>query len=57
MKTFVFFVIAYDPNKILTCWALQNDRLYLSFLKDVNVVGVKMTRNSHKMPITSSTTK
>ena len=57
MKTVVFFVIALDPIKILTCLAPQSDRLSLSFVKYINVVGEKMTINSRKMFITRSTMK
>jgi hypothetical protein len=37
-------------NKILKSWASQNDRHILSFVKAINVVGKKMTRNSLEMP-------
>ena len=57
MKPFVLFVIAFDPIKILTYWAPQNDRLNLSFVKDINLDGEKMTINSRKMLITQSTMK
>ena len=57
MKPFVFFVITFDPIKILTCSAPQNDRLNLSFVKDINLDGEKMTINSRKMLITRSTMK
>ena len=43
------YVIAFDPIKILTCWAIQNDRQNLSFVKAINEVGEKMARNTHKM--------
>ena len=29
-------------------WALQNDHQNLSFVKDINLLGQKMIRNSHK---------
>ena len=51
MKTFVFSVIAFDPIKILTCWAPQNDRQNLNFVKGMYVVGEKMTRDSCKKHI------
>ena len=35
----------------------SNDRLNLSFVKNINVVGKKMTRIGLKMPITIATTK
>ena len=44
-----YFVVAFDPIKIQTCLALQNDCQNLSFVKDIYVVGEKMTRNGHKM--------
>ena len=31
-------------------WASQNDSQIPSFVKNINVVGKKMARNSHKMP-------
>ena len=34
-----------------TCSAPQNDRLNLSFVKDMNVVGKKMARNGRKTAI------
>ena len=37
----MIYVIAFDPIKILTCWALQNDRQNLSFVKATNGVGKK----------------
>ena len=49
-KKKVFYVIAFDLIKILECWASQNDGQILSFVKFINVVGKKMTRNSLKMP-------
>ena len=49
-------VIAFDPIKICTDWGHQNDRQNLSFVKYINVVGEKMTRNGRKMRITLNTT-
>ena len=49
MKTFVFYVIAFDLIKILRSWASQNDFQILSFVKAVNIVGETMTRNGRKM--------
>ena len=57
MRTFVFPVIAFDPVRILTCSVPHKDCLNLCFVKYNNVVGKKMIRNSHKMPITRSTMK
>ena len=47
----MIFVIALDPIKILTSWALQNDCQNLSFVKATNVVGEKMVGNTCKMAI------
>ena len=41
--------IAFDPIKIYTCYASQNDCQHLSFVKDFNVVSKKMTRNSGQL--------
>ena len=48
-KTFVVYVIAFDPIKILTWWVLQNDRQNLSFVKAINVVATKMARNTYEI--------
>ena len=40
-----FCVITFEPIKILTHYAHQNDCLNLSFVKDINTVGKKETRN------------
>ena len=45
----MIYVVAFDPIKIQTCLAPQNDCQNLSFVKDIYVVGEKMTRNCHKM--------
>ena len=37
----VIYVVAFDPIKIFTCWALKNDRQNLSFVKATNVVAKK----------------
>ena len=47
----MIYVVAFDPIKILTCWALKNDRQNLSFVKATNVVGKKMVGNTCKMAI------
>ena len=49
---FAIYVLAFDPIKIKTLYASQNDCQNLSFVKDINVVGKKMTRNGQKMRIT-----
>ena len=45
----MFYVVAFDPIRIQTCLALQNDHQTLSFVKDTYVVAKKMTRNGHKI--------
>jgi hypothetical protein len=45
----VIYVIAFDPIKIYTDWAAQNDCQNLSFVIYINVVGEKMTGNGLKM--------
>jgi hypothetical protein len=57
MKLFVSFVLAFDQIKISTFSAPQNDRLNLSFVKDINLDGEKMPINSPEMLITRSTMK
>ena len=49
IEKFVFYVVAFDSIKIQTPLAPQNDRQDLSFVKDIYVVGEKMTRNGGKM--------
>ena len=44
-----YFVVAFDPIKIHTHYAPQNDRWNLSFVKDIYVVAKKMTTNGQKM--------
>ena len=51
---FAFFcisLITFEPIKIQTCSASQNDRLNFSFVKDTHVVGEKMTRSGRKTDI------
>ena len=57
MKTFLFYVVAFEKIKIQTCKTLQNDRLSPSAVKDINVVGKEMTRNGRKMRILIVTTR
>ena len=47
----MIYFIAFVPIKILTCWATQNDRQNLSFVKAINVVGEKMDGNTCKKAI------
>ena len=48
-KEFVIYVIDFDPIRIYTCLALQNDHQNLNFVKDICVVGKTMARNGCKM--------
>ena len=50
-KNIGIYVIAFDPIEIQTQQAPQNDRRNLSFVKDTNVVGNRMTRKGPKMTI------
>ena len=45
----MFYVVAFDPIRIQTCLEPQNDHQYLSCVKDIHVVGKKMTRNDGKI--------
>jgi hypothetical protein len=49
MKVIVIYVLVFDPIKILVGWAHQHEDQNLSFVKAINVVGRKMTRNTCKM--------
>ena len=49
MEFLAFYAIAIEPIKLQTHSASQNDRLNLSFVKAINVVARKMTRNIRKM--------
>ena len=51
MEITAFCVITYEPIKIQTHSAPQNDRLNFSFVKDLIVVGWKMAKNGCKMAI------
>ena len=46
---FVFCLVSFGLTKLLTHLAPQNDPQHLSFVKDINAVGKKMTRNGRKM--------
>ena len=48
-RPLAFCVITFEPIKIQTYLAPQNDRLNLSFVKDNHVVGKKMARYGRKM--------
>jgi hypothetical protein len=43
-------VIVFDPIKIQTCLAPQNDHQHLIFVKDTYVDAKKMTTKGQKMP-------
>ena len=45
----MFYIVAFDPIRIQTCFAAQNDHQHLSCVKDTHVVGKKMTRNGGKI--------
>ena len=49
MKKNTIYVVGFDPSKILICWAHLNDRQNFRFVKAIDVVGRKMTRNTRKM--------
>ena len=46
----MIYVVAFDPIKILTCWALQNDGQNLSFVKTINSVVKKWLEVFVKWP-------
>ena len=48
-KIFLIYVLVFDPIKIQTSQALQNNRQNLSFLKDINVVGKKIKAYSKRI--------
>ena len=54
MEIFAFFVIIFEPIRIQTLYAPQNDRLNLSFVKNEHTGGIKMARNGRKMAIYES---
>ena len=45
----MIYFVAFDLNKILTCWANQNDSQNLSFVKAITETGEKMARNTRTM--------
>ena len=46
-----FCVINFEPIEVQTHLAPQNDRLNLSFVKDINVFGKKVAKNGRKPAI------
>ena len=49
MDIFAFCVINFEPIRIQTCSAPQNDGLNLSFVKDINTVDKKMAGSDRKI--------
>ena len=45
MEIFAFGVITFEPIKIQTYLAPQNDRLILSFVQDIHVIAKKIARS------------
>ena len=54
MEILVFYAIAIEPIKLQTHSASQNDRLDLSFVKDIKDNAEKMARKGGKMVIYES---
>ena len=54
-RYFVIDVTAFNPIKISTCWALQNDCQNLSFVKDKHTYGKKMARKGRTKVIYKGT--
>ena len=54
MEILAFYDIAPQPIKVQIYSVSQNDRLDFSFVKDIYVVGKKMTLNGQKMVIYES---
>ena len=50
-EIFAFCVVTFEPIKIWTFFAPQNDRLNLSFVKDIYVIGKRITRSGLKAAI------
>ena len=53
-EIFAFWGITFEPNLIQACSAPQNDRWDLSFVKDINLIGKKMTGKGRKTAIYQS---
>ena len=51
LYVFFIFVITFEPKKIQTRLAPQNDRLNLRFVKYIHVVGKTITRSGLKTSI------
>jgi hypothetical protein len=50
-SSFAFYVITFEPIEVQTLSVPQNDRLNLSFVKDIHVDGGKLARNGGKTTI------
>ena len=48
--TLAKIIIDFDPIRVQTCLALQNDRQILNFVKDIYVVGKKPPEMIAKVP-------
>ena len=57
MDTFVFFVITFEPIRIYTYTAPQNDGLNFSFVKDIKAVVKTIARDGRKMAIGAITNR
>ena len=44
-KQFAFWVIIFEQIKIQTCLPPENERLNLSFVKYIHVLGIEIARN------------
>ena len=55
MEIIAFCIITLEPIKVQTCLAPQNDRLNLSFVKDIYVDGGNLARKGCKTAISQST--
>ena len=55
MEIIAFCVITFEPIKVKTCSAPQNDRLNLSFVKYIHVDGENLAWNGCKTTISQST--
>ena len=51
MEKIAFCAITFEPIKIQTCSAPQNDRLNFSFVKNAHVVDKEMTGSGRKMDL------
>ena len=50
-SSFAFYIITFEPIEVQTRSAPQNDRLNLSFVKDIYVDGGKLARKGRKTTI------